>query len=121
MFRDRILEGQVVLITGGGTGLGAAMGERFAELGASLALVSRSLDHLDPAVERFSSELGPINVLVNNAAGNFLSPTEKLSPRAFAAVVEIVLNGTFHATLACGRRMIEGKKGGRILNIVTNY
>jgi NAD(P)-dependent dehydrogenase (short-subunit alcohol dehydrogenase family) len=148
MFRDRILEGQVVMITGGGTGLGAAMGERFAELGATLALVSRSLDHLEPeaerlrakgykvavaaadvrnfdavdaAVQRFSDELGPIGVLVNNAAGNFLSPTERLSPRAFAAVVEIVLNGTFHATLACGRRMIEGKRGGRILNIVTNY
>jgi len=122
MFKDRILDGQVVLITGGGTGLGAAMGERFAELGAKLALVSRSLDHLEPeaeklrakgyqvavaaadvrnfdaieaAVDRFSKELGPINVLVNNAAGNFLSPTEKLSARAFAAVVEIVLEGTF--------------------------
>jgi NAD(P)-dependent dehydrogenase (short-subunit alcohol dehydrogenase family) len=138
----------VVLITGGGTGLGAAMGERFGELGASLALVSRSLDHLEPeaerlrakghrvavaaadvrdfdavdaAVARFSQELGPIDVLVNNAAGNFLSPTERLSPRAFAAVVEIVLNGTFHATLACGRRMIESGRGGRILNIATNY
>jgi NAD(P)-dependent dehydrogenase (short-subunit alcohol dehydrogenase family) len=148
MFRDRVLEGQVVLITGGGTGLGAAMSERFGELGARLALVSRSLEHLNPqaeklrsmgaqvaiaavdvrdydavdvAVERFSNELGPITILVNNAAGNFLSPTERLSARAFKAVVEIVLNGTFHATLACGRRMIEGKQGGKILNIVTNY
>ncbi len=67
------------------------------------------------------SELGPIDTLVNNAAGNFIARTEKLSPNAFAAVVGIVLAGTFHCTLALGRRWIETKKPGNVLNIVTTY
>lgn len=148
MFKDAILRGKVALVTRGGTGLGFAMADRFASLGADIALLSRDAGHLDPAaerlrthgtrvatatadvrdfaavdaaVEKLGSELGPIDILVNNAAGNFLSPTEKLSERAFAAVVGIVLNGTFHATLACGRRMIARGTGGVILNIVATY
>ncbi len=148
MFKDALLRGKVALVTGGGTGLGFAMADRFASLGADIALVSRDPGHLEPAaerlrahgirvatspadvrdfaavdaaVERLSAELGSIDILVNNAAGNFLSPTEKLSDRAFAAVVGIVLHGTFHATQACGRRMIARGAGGVILNIVATY
>jgi NAD(P)-dependent dehydrogenase (short-subunit alcohol dehydrogenase family) len=147
MFRTDLLKDKVILVTGGGTGLGKAMALRFAELGAKLVLASRSREHLDPtaaeireksechvgtcdvrryeeveavvrsAVERF----GRIDALVNNAAGNFLSPTEDLSPNGFAAVVGIVLQGTFHATLACGKQMIAQGTGGNILSIIATY
>jgi len=147
MFKDQLLKDRVALVTGGGTGLGIAMAERFGELGASLCLVSRGQEHLAEAAARLGARgfkvltasadvreydqvetavaqavktFGRVDILVNNAAGNFLSPTEKLSPRAFAAVVGIVLNGSFHATLAVGKQMIK-QGGGRILNIVTNY
>jgi NAD(P)-dependent dehydrogenase (short-subunit alcohol dehydrogenase family) len=148
MFKDGILRGKVALVTGGGTGLGFSMADRFASLGAGIALISRDPAHLEPAaeklrahgtriatavadvrdfaavdaaVERLTTDLGPIGILVNNAAGNFLSPTETLSDRAFAAVVGIVLNGTFHATQACARRMIDRGSGGVVLNIVATY
>jgi NAD(P)-dependent dehydrogenase (short-subunit alcohol dehydrogenase family) len=147
MFKDQVLKDRVALITGGGTGLGLSMAERFGELGAKLCLVSRGQEHLTEAAAKLGargfkvvtasadvreydevesavagavSAFGRIDILVNNAAGNFLSPTEKLSPRAFAAVVGIVLNGSFNATLAVGKQMIR-QGGGRILNIVTNY
>jgi NAD(P)-dependent dehydrogenase (short-subunit alcohol dehydrogenase family) len=147
MFKDQVLKDRVALITGGGTGLGLSMAERFGELGANLCLVSRGEAHLGEAAAKLSSRgfkvvtaaadvreydqveaavaqavaaFGRVDILINNAAGNFLSPTEKLSPRAFNAVVGIVLNGTFNATLAVGKQMIQ-QGGGRILNIVTNY
>ena len=148
MYQTDLLKGRTILITGGGTGLGAAMALRFAELGASLFLVGRREDLLigtvadiraagaragwasadvrdfeaiERAIAAAEAELGPVDTLVNNAAGNFLARTEKLSPNAFDAVVGIVLRGTFHCTLALGRKWIAAKKPGTILNIVTTY
>jgi len=148
MYQTDLLKGRTILITGGGTGLGAAMALRFAELGASLFLVGRREDLLigtvadiraagaragwasadvrdfeaiERAIAAAEAELGPVDTLVNNAAGNFLARTEKLSPNAFDAVVGIVLRGTFHCTLALGRKWVAAKKPGTILNIVTTY
>jgi NAD(P)-dependent dehydrogenase (short-subunit alcohol dehydrogenase family) len=143
-----LLEGKVAWITGGGTGLGRAMAKRFAALGARVGLTGRTLETLegvageiaahggeavcapcdirdpaavDDALERLLAELGQLDILVNNAAGNFLSPTEALSPNAFAAVVGIVLHGSFHCTRAAGRHWIENGQPGAVLNIVTTY
>lgn len=148
MFQPDLLEGKVILITGGGTGLGRSMGERFLELGARLAIAGRREDVLreaaaamsagggevlpvpcdvrDPErvaamVEAVWSHFGGIDVLVNNAAGNFISPTERLSHRAVDAVLNIVLHGTFYCTLAVGKRLIDAGKAGVMLNIVTTY
>ena len=149
MFERDLLEGKVILVTGGGTGLGRSMGERFLELGAKLAIASRRIEVLeaaagemraakggeifpvacdvrDPdAVDRMVAEVyerfGRLDVLVNNAAGNFISPTERLSHRAVDSVLNIVLHGTFYCTLAVGKRWIEEGTGGTILNIVTTY
>lgn len=149
LFEKNLLKGQVFIITGGGTGLGRSMGLMFASLGASLVLTSRKKENLDAAaaemlkmgapkvvtvacdvrkpdevqamVDAAFKEFGNVTGLVNNAAGNFLCPTELLSPNAFNAVVGIVLNGTFNCTQAVGRKWIESGSGGRILNIVTTY
>lgn len=143
-----LLQNRVLLVTGGGSGLGFSMARRFLELGARVALVGRSEDRLREAAEKLGgspervhvqpadvrepdaveaavgaieSALGAIDGVVNNAAGNFLAATEDLSPRAFDAVVRTVLHGTFHVTLAVGRRMIERESGGVMLNITTTY
>jgi NAD(P)-dependent dehydrogenase (short-subunit alcohol dehydrogenase family) len=148
MFKDKCLEGRTALVTGGGTGLGLSMAARLAELGAGVVLASRSREHLDAACEKIkaaggkaigltcdvrnfeevdavvaeaTSAMGPIDILVNNAAGNFLCPTEDLTPNGFGSIVGIVLNGTFHATLSVGRRMLESGRGGSILNIIATY
>jgi NAD(P)-dependent dehydrogenase (short-subunit alcohol dehydrogenase family) len=146
VLRQDALAERVVLITGGGSGLGLSMAERFAALGARLFLVGRSAERLeqacakigparsgwhaadirDPAaVERAvtaaAERFGAVDVLVNNAAGNFLAATEDLSANAFDAVVRTVLYGTFHMTAAVGRRMIARGDGGSILNIVAAY
>ena len=148
MFQNDLLKGRTILITGGGTGLGRSMALRFAELGANLFLVGRRKEPLEETAEAirvkgaraaFASadvrdfaavenvvaaaekELGSVDTLVNNAAGNFIARTEKLSPNAFNAVVGIVLQGTFHCTLALGRKWIAAKQPGNILNIVTTY
>lgn len=151
MFERSLLEGQTFFITGGGTGLGRAMAERFAALGARVGICGRrtapleetvaairtaaqedrraawaSTDVRDPAsleeaIAQLEEELGPITGLVNNAAGNFLAASEDLSANAFDSVVRIVLHGTFHATQAMGKRWIERGSGGRVLSIVTTY
>jgi NAD(P)-dependent dehydrogenase (short-subunit alcohol dehydrogenase family) len=145
MFDASLLKDKVILITGGGTGLGRAMGERFLELGAQLAITSRREEVLAKAASEMNGEVfykscdvrdpqqiadmvaaveqhyGRIDVLINNAAGNFASPTENLSPRAVDAVLNIVLHGTFYTTLEVGKRWIEQGVGGTMLNIVTSY
>ena len=148
MFQTDLLRDQTFLVTGGGTGLGRAMAERFASVGARVGILGRrtepleatveairqaggtaawqSTDVRDPAavgqaVDDLEADLGPIHALVNNAAGNFLAPSEELSPRAFDAVVQIVLYGTFHCTMELGRRWIERETPGQILSIVTTY
>ncbi|MDQ0188630.1 SDR family oxidoreductase [Alicyclobacillus cycloheptanicus] len=148
MFEKDLLKDKVVLITGGGTGLGRAMGERFLELGAKLAITGRREEVLKKAAEEMAGtdkevfaypcdirdpgqikaladavedRFGHIDVLVNNAAGNFISPTERLSHRAVDAVLNIVLHGTFYATLEVGKRWIQQGHSGTMLNIVTSY
>ncbi|HET6232502.1 MAG TPA: SDR family oxidoreductase [Longimicrobiaceae bacterium] len=148
MFRDDLLEGKTVLVTGGGSGLGLSMAKKFAALGANVAITGRDAGRLERAAAEIdasgqrvlthpcdvrdfahveamtaavNARFGGVDVLVNNAAGNFLSATEDLSPGGFNAVVQTVLYGTFNVTLAVGRGMIERGKGGSILNIVTTY
>ena len=147
-FTADMLKDKIVLITGGATGLGRAMGEKFLQHGARLAITGRRLEVLeqasremsqygsevyykacdvrDPAqiyelIESIEAHYGHIDVLVNNAAGNFISPTERLSPRAVDAVLNIVLHGTFYMTLEVGKRWIEQSRTGTMLNIVTTY
>ena len=147
MFDAKLLKGKNIIVTGGGTGLGKSMATRFAELGANLVITSRRegviskaakelqksggkvvaipCDVRDPEqveamVEKTVKELGSVDILLNNAAGNFISPTENLSPNAFKTVIDIVLNGTFHCTQAAGKVMRKNKSG-IILNIVTTY
>jgi NAD(P)-dependent dehydrogenase (short-subunit alcohol dehydrogenase family) len=148
IFNPTLLRDRTVVVTGGGSGLGLSMARHFAALGARVAITGRTAERLeeaareiDPSGERVlphpadvrdfaqmealaarvEERFGPIDVLVNNAAGNFLAATEDLSPNGFNAVVQPVLHGTFNATLALGRRMIEAGRGGSILNIVTTY
>ncbi len=148
MFQSDLLKGRTILVTGGGTGLGRSMALRFAQLGANLFLIGRRSEPLaetakeiealgaraafapcdvrdfaavEKVIEAAEKEFGRVDTLVNNAAGNFIARTEKLSPNAFNAVVGIVLQGTFHCTLALGRRWIAAKQPGTILNIVTTY
>ncbi|HEY8401985.1 MAG TPA: SDR family oxidoreductase [Cytophagaceae bacterium] len=149
MLKAGTLKGKTILITGGGTGLGKSMGKYFMELGANLVIASRKMEVLkataeelekatgqsvlplacdvrnylevektiDAAMERF----GKVDVLLNNAAGNFISPTERLSSKAFDVVVDIVLKGTYNFTLALGKRWIETKQPATVLNIITTY
>jgi len=149
MFAPDLLKDKVIVVTGGGTGLGKSMAHRFGELGAKLVLSSRKKDVLDAAAAEFAKDgitdvlvapadvrnpddvdamikatvdrFGRVDVLLNNAAGNFLQMTEKLSPNAFATVIDIVLRGSFHCTLAAGKQMIAQGTGGSILSIVTPY
>jgi len=147
MFESGLLKGKSIIVTGGGTGLGKSMATRFAELGADLVITSRRKNVIDETAEALRkyggkvlavacdvrdpdqvqnmvdhtvNEFGKIDILLNNAAGNFISPTENLSPNGFKTVVDIVLNGTFNCTQASGKVMRENK-GGVILNIVTTY
>ena len=149
MLKEGSLEGKVILITGGGTGLGKAMGKYFSELGAKLVITSRKIDVLKKTAEEISSvtnievfpfpcdvsdykqvedllkasieKFGKVDALVNNAAGNFISPTERLSNKAFDIIINIVLKGTYNCTLAFGKYWIEKKQKATVLNIVTTY
>lgn len=148
MFEKNLLAGRTILITGGGTGLGRSMALRLAGLGAKIFVAGRREEPLretcdairaaggaaalticdvrdfaavEKMIEAAERGLGRVDSLINNAAGNFIARTEKLSPNAFNAVTAIVLNGTFHCTLALGRKWIAEKKPGNILNIVTTY
>ena len=148
MYASNLLIDSTILITGGGTGLGRAMALRFAALGAKVAILGRRAEPLEEtvaairagggvaawtscdvrdvvavraAVDALEVEVGPITALVNNAAGNFLSPTEDLSANAFAAVIHIVLSGTFHMTQELGKRWIARGGGGSVLSIATTY
>jgi len=140
--------GQVVLITGGGTGLGKAMAKEFARLGASIAIASRKPEHLESgkadiaevggdvfavpcdirdaeniaaAFDQIEEELGPVNVLVNNAAANFPVAAETMSPNAWRTVTQIVLDGTFFCSTEFARRRLAAGGGGAILNIGATY
>jgi NAD(P)-dependent dehydrogenase (short-subunit alcohol dehydrogenase family) len=151
MLPEKTFDGRVAVITGGGTGIGFGIARELAKLGATLVLCSRSEEHLGPAVEQLRSETGrsgaghyyvldvrdaeavdatvakiaaehgKIDVLVNNAAGNFMVESAQLSANGWNAVIGIVLNGTFYCTSAVGKRMIEAKSGGVILNVIANY
>jgi NAD(P)-dependent dehydrogenase (short-subunit alcohol dehydrogenase family) len=148
MYQSDLLKGRVILVTGGGTGLGRSMALRFAELGARIFLCGRREEPLKQTAEEIRArggtagyaacdvrdfaavdtmaaqakrELGEVDALVNNAAGNFIARTEKISPNAFHAVVGIVLYGTFHCTQALAQRWIATGRPGTVLNIVTTY
>lgn len=149
MLIDGALKGKNILITGGGTGLGRSMGEYFLALGANLVITSRKLDVLELTAKEMMSakggkvlplacdvrdidqvegmwkaaneEFGNIDVVLNNAAGNFISPTERLSTNAFNTVLDIVLKGTSQVTLTAGKDWIKKKQKGTFLNIVTTY
>ena len=150
MLRDDALKGKTIVVTGGGSGLGKAMTKYFLELGAQVAITSRNLGKLQTTAEALESEtggtcfpvqcdvrdyeqvvamrdavldrFGSIDVLLNNAAGNFISPTERLSANAFDVVIDIVLKGSKNCTLAFGKHWIDKKEENKtILNIVTTY
>jgi NAD(P)-dependent dehydrogenase (short-subunit alcohol dehydrogenase family) len=148
MFQPDLLQDKRILITGGGTGLGKGMAKRFLELGATVYICGRRKEMLDKAtkelghiapgkihsvpcdvrdaswVEEIMATIwkdGPLNIVVNNAAGNFLARTEELSPGAFEAVIGIVLMGTINVTMACGKRLLEEKRPGVFLNIAATY
>src|SRR6202140_1307914 len=145
MYQPDLLKGRTIFITGGGTGLGRSMALRFAELGARIFLVGRREEPLretcdeihrsggaaayttcdvrdyaavEAAAAKAEQQFGEIDALVNNAAGNFMARTEKLTPNAFNAVVGIVLNGTFHCTQIFGKKWIPGKLGGQLFKLV---
>jgi NAD(P)-dependent dehydrogenase (short-subunit alcohol dehydrogenase family) len=148
MDSTRTLDGHVAIVTGGGTGIGLAIARRLGQLGARLVIASRHRDHLDhgarvlaedgtpvttvavdvrrpddvdamlaAALERF----GKVDILVNNAAGNFVCRAEDLTPNGWNAVVGIVLNGSFYCARAVGRHLIARGAGGSIVSILANY
>ncbi|WP_425639981.1 SDR family oxidoreductase [Algoriphagus yeomjeoni] len=149
MLKPGALKGKNIIVTGGGTGLGRSMGEYFLELGANLVITSRKLDVLQETAKEMmaakggkvislacdvrgidqveamwkdaTEQLGQIHVVLNNAAGNFISPTERLSTNAFNTVLDIVLKGTSQVTLTAGKDWIAKKQSGTFLNIVTTY
>lgn len=150
MLREDALKGKVIVVTGGGSGLGKAMTQYFLELGAKVAITSRDLEKLKTTAKELEEKtggtclplacdvrhydqveamlaavleaFGKVDVLLNNAAGNFISPTERLSANAFDTIIDIVLKGTKNCTLAFGKHWIDSKQASStILNIVTTY
>ncbi len=149
MLRDNAFLGKTIVITGGGTGLGKSMTKYFMQLGANTIITSRKIDVLQTTAQELEAEtnakclavacdvrhyeqveslyheatarFGRVDALVNNAAGNFISPTEKLSANAFKSIIDIVLMGTIHTTLAFGKAWIAAQQPATILNISTTY
>lgn len=147
--RENALQGKVIVVTGGGTGLGRAMSTYFLQLGAQVVIASRKQDVLDQTAEELIKKTGQqvlplacdvrdtqaieellrksvdafghVDGLVNNAAGNFISPTERLSANAFSTVIDIVLKGTVNMSLVFGKHWIKQKQTAAMLNIVTTY
>ncbi|HMR18041.1 MAG TPA: SDR family oxidoreductase [Sphingobacterium sp.] len=147
--KENALKGKTVVLTGGGTGLGKAMGTYFSALGAHLVIASRKLDVLQQAAQEITAQtgnkvlpvacdirkvediehllmqsetqFGQVDVLVNNAAGNFISPTERLSVNAFSTIIDIVLKGTVNCTLTFGKNWIARRQQANVLNIITTY
>ena len=149
MLKEGALKGKTIVVTGGGTGLGKSMGLYFLKLGANLVITSRKLDVLKETAKEMEREtggkvlavacdvrdieqvetmfdeadalFGKVDGVLNNAAGNFISPTERLSTNAFNTVIDIVLKGTANVTMVAGKRWIAAKQPGTFLNIVTTY
>jgi|TARA_B100001057_G_C22813272_1_gene936321 NAD(P)-dependent dehydrogenase (short-subunit alcohol dehydrogenase family) len=149
MLKEDSLKGKTVLVTGGATGLGKSMATYFLELGANIVIASRkqevldktknelinlhggnviaiscdvrNYDEVENTLNKIKEEFGRLDILVNNAAGNFISPTERLSHRAFNIILDIVLKGTCNFSLAVGKDWIKSKQKGKMLNIVTTY
>ena len=148
MFTTDTLKDQVAVITGGGTGIGLATAIKLGSLGAEIAIASRNAENLehgcaalrehgidalavqvdvrnpeqvDEMVERTVKHFGGLDILVNNAAGNFICRAEELSPNGWNAVIGIVLNGSFYCSRAVGQYLIARKRGGAIVSILANY
>jgi NAD(P)-dependent dehydrogenase (short-subunit alcohol dehydrogenase family) len=148
MFASPVLQGQTAVVTGGGTGIGLAIARALGRLGATIAIASRNADHLQAGAEALRAdgirvltvtvdvrdpaqvdamvadvirETGRIDILINNAAGNFICKAEDLSPNGWNAVIGIVLNGSFYCSRAVGRHLIERGGGGSIVSILANY
>ena len=149
MFKNDILKGKRILVTGGGTGLGEVMTEAYAQLGATVYICGRRASVLDETAKKISDNTGSIvkgvacdirvaeavddmiaqiwqdggalTGLVNNAAGNFISRTKDLSPRGFNAIADIVFRGSFYVTLACGKRWIDGGNKASVISILTTW
>ena len=150
MLRDDALAGKTIVVTGGGSGLGKSMTTYFLELGANVAITSRNMEKLEKVAKELEeqtggrclplqcdvrhydqveamrdkavAEFGSVDILLNNAAGNFISPTERLSANAFDTIIDIVLKGSKNCTLAFGKHWIDQKQENKnILNIVTTY
>lgn len=140
-----LLEGKTAVVTGGSNGMGKAMAARFATEGANVVITGRNEERLENAkkeiggnvltvqmdvrdqegvqrtVDETKKHFGQIDILVNNAAGNFICPAEDLSPNGWKAVIDICLNGTWHCTQAIGKEMIRQGTGGVMLNMVATY
>lgn len=149
MLRDGAFEGKTIIVTGGGTGLGKSMATYMSQLGANIVIASRKIEVLEAAAKEITAEtgtpvlpvaadvrdyeavekvlaaavekFGQVDGLLNNAAGNFISPTERLSHRAFESVIGIVLQGTINYTLAVGKYWVKEGIQGNVLNITTTY
>jgi len=149
MLKEDSLKSKTILITGGGSGLGKSMAEYLLTLGAKIIIGSRNQEKINKTVDEFTAlygnniigtacdvrhydqvekliqfgenQFGEINGLINNAAGNFISPTERLSANAFSVIIDIVLKGSCNTTLALGKKWLKNNTNGSILNIVTTY
>ena len=151
MLKEKSLSNKVYIVTGGGSGLGKSMASYLLNLGANVIIVSRDKeklkktatelesnclnnnsisygvcnvkdsDAINRTIEEAFAEYKKVDGIINNAAGNFISPTENLSPNAFSAIIDIVLKGTCSFSLLYGKKCIENKQKGKILNIITTY